>query len=121
VLRIRKKEKEALADAEMRAYEERVASILRTHWPDACARLGDDAVRAFVHEWIPEGEAHGIRSEKDVAHFVNVMFAVVTDFGEDPRRVPWVREVLDDPSRTATAKVYSLYAGLYAAYDAKKR
>jgi hypothetical protein len=121
VLRIRKQEKAALAAAELRAYEEHVVSILRTHWPEAFAAQGEDAVRGFVHAWIPEAMAHGVRSEQEIAHVINVAFAVATDFGEDPRRVPWVREVLDDASLTETGKVYRLQVGLYAAYDARKR
>jgi hypothetical protein len=121
VLRIRKKEKAALAAAEERAYEEHLVSVLRAQWPAAFAELGEDAVRALVHAWVDDAEVHGVKLEKDVAHFVNIMFAVLTDFGEDPRRVPWVREVLQDPALTPTGIVYRLYAALYGAYDAKDR
>jgi hypothetical protein len=121
VLRIRKREMDALAAAEARAFEGHVVEVLRAHWPAAFAEKGEDAVQEFVRVWVPEAMAHGVRQEKDVAHFVNVMFAVATDFGEEPRQVAWVREVLDDAALTPTGKVYRLYVGLYAAYDAKKR
>jgi hypothetical protein len=120
VLRIRKNEKDALAAAQAQAYEDHVAALLRAHWPDACTARGEDGVRAFVHTWVEAAEAAGVKQERDIAHFVNVMFAAATDFDSDPRRIPWVRETLDDGSLTASGKIYRLYAELYAAYDLRK-
>jgi hypothetical protein len=118
VLRIRKEEKEALAAAEERAFEQHVATILRAHWPEAVA-LGDDGLGSFIHTWIAEARLAGVRLEKEVAHFVNIMFAVVTDLDQDPRRAPWVREVVNDEALTPTGKIYELYVRLYRAYEAR--
>jgi hypothetical protein len=117
MLRIRRREMDALAEAEKRSFVDHVVSILRKHYKKAFEEQGEEAAKSFVHAWLPEARAHGIVTEKDTAQLLNILFAVVTDLGLDPRKTPWVKDVLADPSLTPTGKIYRLYVSLYEAYD----
>lgn len=120
VLKIRRKQFSAFRQALRKSFEDHVVEVFRTSWSDAFERRGETSVRSFVQEWIPEAMAHGFSEEKDIAHFLHIMFAVVTDFGEDPRRVFWVQKELSDSEASVTGKLYGLYAELHAAYDRQK-
>ncbi len=120
MLRIRKKDKGAFAEAELRAFDAHVAAILKKNYPKAPETQDEDTLRTFVAAHRPKVMEWGLLKERDVAHGIHIAFAVTTDLGLDLEQTPWVREATQDKSLTAEGKLHRLYVGLYEAYEAQE-
>lgn len=87
----------ALERLAQQSFHERVLDHLHRCFPDACRRLGADAVR----EWIRAGEARaaiwGLRAERDVCKYIDLMFTLGAEFDTDPD-YPWTTPLLSDDS-----------------------
>lgn len=121
MFRIHKREKEAFAAAEERAFENRAVAMLRKSWATRFAAEGEERVRAFVKTWANIATERGFTDDREAAHLVNIAFAITHDFREDPLRVGWFDKVTSDAGLGQEAKIYRLYGSLYAAYDALER
>jgi hypothetical protein len=93
LLLIRKEQIEAFDRDRLRRFEARLCTLLPQHWPDACRALGEDGLRALVHDGVERARAYGIASEPGVTRFLNVMLALGAGFDSDPR-YPWAAEIL---------------------------
>lgn len=73
----------------------RILDHARAFFPAQCQALGEEKARAFVRSGVDQAAVHGMVRERDVAHFVDLMFA----FGPDFDQQPWARRSLDETAQ----------------------
>ena len=95
MLRIRAEQMAALERHMLQQFENRLRTQLVRTWPDECRVLGEQGVRASIHEGLRKAAGYGIDAEYDVARFIHVMYALGHDFDTDPR-YPWAAKILED-------------------------
>lgn len=121
MLRIRTAEKQALEVDQREAYFDRVLCILADAWPKEIATLGPSA-KDLLRSWTNVLASHGVANEKPLAQSLNVFFAVLVDFGEDPITCPMVTAALGPehltPGGSEASKAYRLEAALFERYAA---
>ncbi|NVJ00129.1 hypothetical protein HV824_18635 [Myxococcus sp. AM009] len=61
----------------------------------------------FVEDGIARGRRYGLTSERDLARFVNVQFALGAEFDADPRHA-WAADVLKASGVPASTRVDQL-------------
>ena len=71
----------------------RVCDHLERCFPHRCRALGPDGVREAVDHGIARAAAYGIRSERDVCKYVDLMFVFGRDF-DLPAEQPWAAKIL---------------------------
>jgi hypothetical protein len=106
MLRIRNSQLAAFESAAMNGFEQRLVDAVREHWPDQCARLGEE-LRDVVRYGIARGESHRIVSQRGLFRYVNLMFQLGRDFDADPA-LPSAREILHDLARTEDQRIDAL-------------
>lgn len=121
MLRIRTAEKQALEVDQREAYFDRVLRILAESWPKEVATLGP-SVKDLLRSWTNVLASHGVETEKPLAQALNVFFAVLVDFGEDPITCSMVTAALGPPppaqGGSESSKAYRLEAALFERYAA---
>jgi hypothetical protein len=109
MLRIPKRQVDAISLGATCDFEERAGAHLRRFFPRRCAALGPGGVRALVRAGIERAAAHGVHAERDVCKYIDLMAMLGRDFEDDPA-LPWARRILEDPSAIgAAARVDALY------------
>lgn len=101
---LRQEQIEAFAAVRRRAFAERVLPLLRKHWPEECAALGEAAARERIESAVVRARRYGVVKEYDVLRFVNMTFALHEDFDTD-ERYPWAAAFLNDPGIPGTRKM----------------
>ena len=69
---------------------------LQRFFPQHCATLGPAGVHAAIDYGIDRADGYGIVGERDVALYLDLMFAFGRDFDTDPA-LPWAAAILTDP------------------------
>ncbi|MDI3284586.1 hypothetical protein [Polyangium sp. 15x6] len=107
MLRILREQVDALRQAELEEYRERVIAQIQGIFPAEWSRLGEEGCGALVDRALGRAARHGCKSEQDVFRYVSLMLVLGPDFEEDPA-LPWVREILEDPEASGWQKVSAL-------------
>jgi hypothetical protein len=94
----------AMRTAGRRHFEARMTVHLNTYFPEQCDALGDVGVLDAVSHGIERASTYGLRSQRDVCKYIDLMFTLGRDFDVDPR-LPWVRAVLNDPRQSTIRKI----------------
>lgn len=97
MLKIRKEQKDALREREIRDFENRMWAHLRILFPAYCEPLGEVRVKRLVRLGIERAAKYGIISERGVCIYVDAMFAFGRDFDADPA-LGWAKDILTDRS-----------------------
>src|SRR5262245_25863398 len=95
MLRIRQEQLAALERAPRRELEAALAWHARTYFARA-RELDDAALRRLVAEALERATAVGMRSERSMYRFVNLVMEYGAEFDSDPE-LGWMKEYLDDP------------------------
>jgi hypothetical protein len=117
---LRREQIEAFSGERERRFEEKALRHLLAFVPQRCAELGEAAVRESIRTAIRKSRAHGVESERDVLHYLNVMYWLGFEFESDPA-YPWAREILENRSLGATTQLQWLVEEALAALEAKER
>lgn len=86
-----------LAKASLSAFQIRMVSHLKEVFAEECATLGDDALRDEIRYGMRRAEVHGFQSEYDICRYIDLMFALGSDFDANPD-LSEIRDALHDPS-----------------------
>lgn len=114
MLKVRKKQRDALSEEAIRDFEDRMVLHLGKFFPAYCDVLGEAAVRRTIRYGISQAATYGIVAERGVCIFIDAMFAFGRNFDTDPE-VPWARAVLTDKKiKTPVARADKLFN---AAFD----
>ena len=109
MLIIRKEQMEALEQAVLEGFEDRMVVHLQGFFPGRCAELGDDGMREMVRYGMERAKSYGIVNELDVCRYIDLMIFFGRDFDTDPE-TPWAGRILSMESLTdPTAKIDRLY------------
>lgn len=93
MMRIRKRQLEAIGERLARRWEDSMVVHLQTFFPERAEELGERGLLGAIELGVKKASRYGIRSERDVCKFLNFMFAYGFDFDTDPE-LPWAREIL---------------------------
>ena len=93
MLIIRKEQIEFFKQYRLSLFENRMVKHLYTYFPKKCDALGEAMVRNFIRQGIDRTRIYGIRAEKDVSRFINLMLTFGKDFDTDSQ-LPWAQEIL---------------------------
>jgi len=108
MLTIRKSQNAALAEAMGRRFENKVFVHLNKFWPEQCRSQGGVAVRETIRSGQGRANEYGMKTENDVARYVDLMYSLGHDFDSDPA-LPWVPEILNDNEISPTVRMDRLY------------
>ena len=109
-MKIRKDQLERLSMLPRRSVERRLGALCFEFHEPECRALGEEQLREVVREGIRRAEAHGFRSERQVAFYLGLMFQLGSGFDQDPQ-FPWAEDQLDDPSiGDADARIQAVWS-----------
>ena len=108
MLRLRSGQIEALDAAVRAAFHRRAIAHLRAAFPGHETLRDTDRATATVDAAMERAADYGITSERDVVRFIDLEFALGTDF---PDRDPtaWVRNVLEAPRQSPAERMNRIY------------
>jgi hypothetical protein len=86
---------EAFATMEASVFEEKALAHLQQNLPEACAELGDAAVRKSIRLAIRKCTEYQFFTVSETLRYLNVMYWVGFEFDEDPQ-CPWAQEILNN-------------------------
>jgi hypothetical protein len=91
MLTIRNEQLDAMGDAVLATW---LTSHVRKHFREETAGTTDIQLRALVQAGIGRARSYGIREERSICKFVDLLFLVGHDFDS---RFAWARDVLRNP------------------------
>ena len=106
---IRKEHREAFEQAARESCEERLIAHAERVWPKRVRQLGAERTEAFVRAGIRRAAEYELARERDIARFIDLMFALGPRFD---RRVRWARGILQSGVLRPHEKVERLCARL---------
>lgn len=95
MLKIRKEQLAALAEARKRSFVKDLTSRITRHWPQKAREMSDKDLRRMVTDGVDRAAGYGIRGGRDVARYANLMMALGPEFDRDSR-YPWAEAFLTD-------------------------
>jgi hypothetical protein len=107
VLTIRKAQFDALAADLLVQYKDRLLRRFTLAYPEQFSRLGQAGMIAFIDQGVATAQRHKIKTEKDVAEFLNLALKTTGGLDAMIRREP-VREILEDDNIAGNFKVQLL-------------
>lgn len=96
MLVVRAPQLEVLSAARVRAFADALVADVTRFWPETCASLGAEAVRARVERGVTRARSYKLDAEGDIGRYVNTTFALGADFDSDDR-YPWAGPILRAP------------------------
>lgn len=113
MLTIRKTQMQALNAYMRQSFEDRMVRHLAQAFPELYQAMldpkgGDRRVRGFIQEGVRRAARYDIKSERDVALFIEVMAAVDEHFEEKPE-MKWAAAILKDPSLRGDDRIWLVY------------
>jgi hypothetical protein len=107
MLTIRDEQMEALQEAAMRSFEQRMVLHLRQFFPEECRRAGEMRTLAAIRQGVQRAQAYGIESEIDVVRYIDISVVLGLDF-DSGKRYPWARQILEDGEMDGSEKINAL-------------
>src|SRR5712692_3621172 len=92
---IRKEQLDALSQASLKSFEDRMVIHLNKFFQPQCKVLGDSKLRETIHYGIARAKSYAIISERDVCLYIDLMFAFGRDFDKDTNNC-MVHQILSD-------------------------
>src|SRR5262245_30209914 len=94
---IRSEQMEALSANSYGAFEAKVEAHLNRCFPDECASMGEENVRATIRYGLERARSYGITANREVCLYIDVMMVFGRDFD---RELSWASEILNGPQWT---------------------
>ena len=92
-MRIHPTQYEMFSQAARRHFEDRMVQRVGALFPDDHEGLGEAGVRDVVRGGVDAARRHGIEEERDVAHYIDLMFHLSFDFDTEEA---WAAAILGD-------------------------
>jgi hypothetical protein len=96
MLSISERQFQLLADVSVDSFERRMLKHMRQYLPEECTKYSDEQLREVIRRGIADASEYGIRAEKNVATYLDVMLWLTAD-SERHARLSRVPEILRDP------------------------
>jgi hypothetical protein len=111
-MQLRAEQIRAFSAATAHNFETRMVDHLRLFMPKRFADLGDEqGVRPFVRKSVSEAVAHGCRTERQTARYVQLAVALGIDFPRS-QTYSWIPEILSEPGVTLDDKLQRIFERL---------
>lgn len=75
------------------SFRKRLEAHVREFFPEALEALGAEGLVEEIYYAIRRATFHGFQSEVDIAHYVNLVFLLNSDFDADPA-LDWAGKIL---------------------------
>lgn len=108
MLIIRKSHKDTFGKVARQKFEDRATEHCRRVFKDDCEKLGDETLRSRIAVGTDAAGTYGIRKERDVIRYVDLMFILSEDFDKNPS-FPWAAKILKDEALGGTTKMDRLW------------
>jgi hypothetical protein len=109
MLTIREEQLAAFSRVKVKAFEDRVFEHLLKFFPKQLKALGDERARETIQYGIGRAANYGIRGERDVCKYIDLMIVFGRDFDRDPN-LPQARTTLNDKTlKSSGARINRLY------------
>ena len=107
-LQIKRHQMDAFRESAEQGFVRRAVEHLRASFPDSLANQDATELRSLIREGIQRAARYGIRAERDVVRFIELMVAVQPEFDELPA-VKALRPILMHPNYPGSGKVEKLH------------
>ena len=107
MLIMRHQHMEAFSRTAVESFEDRMVARLGIRFPAECEELGDEGVRERIRDGMERSTQYEIRTERDVAHFIRLMFGIRPDF-DTSRKTAWAKEILKDTQLPANQRLSTI-------------
>ncbi len=84
MLTLRKEQIAVLSDAEAKKFIDRVAAHVAKFFPGKVKTLGEQKTRDDIRYGVTRAASYGIKAEREVCLYIDVMFVLGRDFDNDP-------------------------------------
>lgn len=105
MLKIRSEQMEALEQAAIRNFEQRLLQHLREYFPKHTKLMAEEQLKKVIHYGWERAQTYGLTAENSITLFTDLMFLLGRGFDTDPQ-LPWAAEILNkelsDEERTQT-------------------
>ncbi len=108
MLVIRKTQMEAFSQYMEKSFEDRMLKHLREFFPVRCEDLQESELRQLVRQGVTRAGSHGFTSERDVARYTDLMFALGANFDQH-RATAWAAAILRDRNAANEDKLRQLF------------
>lgn len=98
---------DAFSRSAVETFEDRMVETLGARFPSECEELGEEGVRQRIRDGMERSASYEILTERDVAHFIRLMFGIRPDF-DTSRKTSWVKEILEDTETPANERLTNI-------------
>jgi len=113
---IRMHQLEALSQAALSDFEERMFAHLKREFPKQCRRLGDARLREEVGWGVSRARGWGLEIEYDICLYLQVMMVLGARFDEDPAHA-FARDLLADRAMRPSTRIETLHDSVFPAEE----
>lgn len=99
----------AFATAARETFEDRMIAHLHSRYPEESQAMGPEPLRARVRDGVARAERYGFRSERDLAAFIRLTFALGPDF-DTGGPTGWAGPILADETTSPRQRIERLVA-----------
>ena len=107
MLIIRDTQMQAFANMLAGAFEQTALAHLRQSLPEACAEIGETAVRQSIRLAVRKCAQYQFDTVSETLRYLNIMYWVGFDFDEDPE-CPWAQKILNNENLDSEEKLDAL-------------
>ena len=100
MLKLSKQQLDKLGQIEAERFVTRMMDHARRFFGEQTRKLGDDELRKWVKDGISRADTHGFVTQRDLCHFLNLMFTFGRDFDAPGTEHTWATRILSDPEIT---------------------
>jgi hypothetical protein len=104
---IRSQHMDAFSRSATETFEDRMVESLGARFPLECEELGEEGVRERIRDGMERSSSYEIIAERDVAHFIRLMFGIRPDF-DTSRKTPWAKEILEKTQNSAGERLTNI-------------
>jgi hypothetical protein len=97
------------ANAAYKDFENRMVAHLREFFRDRCEALTETGVRDEIRYGVRRARVYGFESELDACRYIDLMFALGSDFDADPNWVALQNTLQDRKNPDTNARMNRLY------------
>jgi hypothetical protein len=107
-MKIRPTQMDEMREKRRHDFVQKLVAHVQGYFPEAYRNLGHDEIVRIVDYLVNRAEQHGLRTEQELCHYVNLAFIFGRDFDEDSN-LPWAGAILKAPDiRTSADRVHHL-------------
>ena len=104
---MRNRHLESFSKSAAETFEDRMVGQLHARFPVECSELGDESVRQRIRDGMKRAPTYEICTERDVAHFIRLMFGIRPDF-DTSRKTAWAKEIVSDTQVSASQRLTTI-------------